>query len=135
METVRYRWVEPYTTQFGDTRPYIPVRLQHGGRAFDTMGLIDSGADGSLFNLQWAQVLGFTLDPSRVQQTGGVGGTADLWTFDMHITVAGKRFAARVGFSNGCPKEFGLLGRSDFFRAFAVGIDEPGNRVLLRSNS
>lgn len=131
--TVKYRHLEAYRSlQPGEPlRPYIAVRLQHGGRFQDTLGLIDSGADTSLFHLQWAPVLGLTLDPAAMSNTMGIGGNAATWYFDIFLTVAGRRFPAHVGFSSSMPTAFGLLGRTDFFTAFAVGFDQVGYQALL----
>jgi hypothetical protein len=132
METVRYSRIEPYTPLGGGPfRPYLPVRLQNGGQFIDTVGLVDSGADVSFFNLQFAAVLGLALDPTKATTTQGVGGQAQCWEFDIHLTVLGKRFPGRVGFSSTWPPVFGLLGRADFFGAFQVGIDEIRQRALF----
>jgi hypothetical protein len=132
---VRYGRTEGYLSLPGvvGARPFIPVRLQHGGRHLDTFGLIDSGADTALFNLQFAQALGFTVDPTKVKTTRGVGGTVDVWNFDLHILAFGKRLPARIGFSANWTSAFGLLGREDFFVAFQVGFDQPNRNVLLHS--
>jgi len=134
MIVVRYSHFELYSDHIalGLTRPFIPVRMQAGGRYFDTIGLIDSGADGSFFHADFAQVLGFSLDPAAAVSTNGIGGTVQSWQFDIHLTVRGKRFPARVSFSPTWHKAFGLLGRNDFFTAFDVGFDQTGGRALLR---
>jgi hypothetical protein len=49
---VKYAAYETYSQPGGAAveGPFLPVRLQHGGTYFDTPGLVDSGADGSLFS-------------------------------------------------------------------------------------
>lgn len=129
---VEYAHAEPYRQlNGGPARPYLVVRLQFGERTIDTIGLIDSGADGSLFNAQFAQYLGFTLDPDASATSQGLGGTVPTWQFDIELTVLGKRFPASVAFSESWTPAFGLLGRGDFSRAFRVGIDERHRRSLL----
>ncbi len=135
MIAVRYRYNELYrqllpTEPF---RPYIPVRLEHRGHMFDTLGLIDSGADTALFNSDILQVLGLNLADGRLAPTQGVGGTIDVFRFDIYLAAQGRRFPASVGFSPSWPRQFGLLGRDDFFSAFQVGFDQSNRRVLLNT--
>lgn len=114
------------------TKPIIPVRLEHGGRSLDTFGLVDSGADGSMFHASFAQALGFQLDPAAKFETGGTAGKVDTWAFDIYLHVEGRRFRSTVAFVNTMSLQaHGLLGRGDFFLRFGVGIDEPGKMLLL----
>jgi len=131
---VRYRRSEPYSvlsTVAPVARPYLPVRLQYGGRFFDTLGLIDSGADCSLFNLEILSQLGLERTQGRLEPTTGLGGDAATWYFDVHLIVLRQRFLAKVGFAAELPRGFGLLGRADFFRVFQVGIDQRNTMALL----
>ena len=132
---VNYGGVAPYISldPSEPARPLIAVKLIRGGVTRTTYGLIDSGADSSLFNSQFAESLGFTLTPGAESTTEGVGGEISEWYFDIHMRIAGKRFPARVGFSPAWPPAYGLLGREDFFAAFAIGIDERGQRVLYQA--
>lgn len=134
MVTIAYSHTEAYRRlNTGEpTRPYIPVRLEHGSEYFDTWALIDSGADITMFHSSWMTVLGLHLaSATATEWVQGVGGLVRSWEFDIHLMVAGKRFPARAVFSDGVPMEFGLLGRRDFFHAFQVGFDEAAQRVLL----
>ncbi len=112
-------------------RPYVAVRLQYGGNYYDTMGLIDSGADSSLFNEQFASVLGLDLSQGQTGSSLGLGGTAPVVYFGIFLTVRGKRFSANVGFTKGIGPQFGLLGRRDFFQVFLVGFDQPSQQFFL----
>lgn len=128
---VRYARTEAYRPIHpGEpSRPYLPVRIQRGGRYVDTLGIVDSGADNSLFDKQIALVLGLTLDPSTTEPLDGVGGTSRGWYYDL-FSVAGKRFPARVCFAD-WRLDCGLLGRADFFKAFNVGFDQRNSRFHL----
>lgn len=134
-QTVRYGGVLAYTqlTLGEPARPYAVVRIHSGGKYFDTIGLLDTGADNTLFHQQLAPTLGLTLVPGQEVMTGGVGGQTPTWFFNLSLTVNGKHFPARVGFSPGCPQSFGLLGRSATFRAFRFGFEELSQRVLYHS--
>ncbi len=127
MPKVNFRLAQSYTQLPNDPvlRPYVPVRLQKGAEYQDTVGLIDSGADTSLFNDQYAVALGLDLADGKPSRTQGVGGIDDVVCFDIYLLVYGKRFAARVQFSSKWPPRYGLLGRNDFFQAFRVGFIQP----------
>jgi hypothetical protein len=130
--TVHYRLERPYSRHFGGPpRPYLAVQLRNGATGLDTLALVDSGADSSLFHKDFALALGFVLDPVEARTTVGVGGSVPTWYFDIVLFVAGKHIPSRVAFADGWRGEYGLLGRGDFFRAFRVGFDEVGARLLL----
>lgn len=133
-EAVAYSDAEPYTSFFpGDPpRPHLPVTLEHGSRSFTTVALVDSGADVSAFHTAWARLLGLHLDPTQARSLDGVGGSVDCWYLNVHLVVGGKRFPARVAFTDSVGYDAGILGRDSFFKEFAVGIDEVGQRVLYR---
>jgi hypothetical protein len=61
--TVRYARTESYSRlRAGEPyRPYLAVRIQSGGRHFDTVAIVDSGADSTVFDKQLAAVLGLSL--------------------------------------------------------------------------
>jgi len=132
--TVKYGRTHSYTQMANGEpfRPYVPVRLQYGGRSHDTLGLIDSGADTSMFHTQFAPALGIDLSKGQPGTSQGIGGSANVVYFDIFLTVFGKRFPARVAFINDNRfKSFGLLGRHDFFMSFRVGFDQPATQVFL----
>lgn len=87
--TVRYTWAEPYLRlSSGEPfRPYVPIRLQNGLRHFDTLGLIDSGADNAMFNRQLAQALNLDLALGEQGTARGVGGEIPIVYFDIHLSA------------------------------------------------
>ncbi len=133
-ETVTYTGVEPYISLFpGEPpRPRLRVTLEHGGRSFSTVALVDSGADVSAFHTVWAHLLGLPLARARSRSIIGIAGPVAAWYLTINLIVGGKRFRARVAFTDSVEPEVGILGRDSFFMAFAVGIDEVGQRVLYQ---
>jgi hypothetical protein len=82
-------------------------------------GLIDSGADSSLFPVQWASEFGVDL-ASCVSTVGtsAAGNTGYFrWADGLLASVAGETFRLQAMFG-ACP--IVLLGRSDFFGHFRV---------------
>lgn len=110
--------------------PFLPVRLRKGGLYYDTIGLVDSGAEGSMFHSQHALALGLSLDPANAKTASGIGGNTPIWLHQIDLAVAGKTITATIAFSPGCPLLYGLLGRSDFFEQFHVGLEQRDRQVL-----
>jgi hypothetical protein len=134
MVNVKYGRSEAYI-KLGPLNPPMPlvaVRIQGGGRYFDTRGLIDSGADVTSFNAELLVPLGLNWDNGRLGNIRGVtGAPEEARIFDLRLTVCGHAFISSVQFTKSHIREFGLLGRADFFRAFRVGFDQRSEVTLL----
>jgi hypothetical protein len=111
--------------------PYLSVRIQHGGLKFDTFGLVDSGADYSVFNKEIADYFGFDTNRHPDGSLRGIGGSPPFWKFDVVVKILGRAIPMEMAFSPGAPQEFGLLGRADFFDVFRVGFSQRDRQVLL----
>lgn len=133
--TIRYGGIAAYSAPaIGiPAGPFLSVRLRNGGRYYDTFGLVDSGADQSMFNSQHALALGLALDPALARVGSGVGGHTQIWVHQIDLVVAGRTITAPVAFSPGCPPGFGLLGRADFFDRFQIGIEQRNARLLYHA--
>src|SRR4051794_33877483 len=116
-------------------RPCVGVLIYALGSASEplyTQGLVDSGADGALFHAPIAEWLGLDVRAGHHHFTTGVGGgRLECWRHEVELSVFDKRFHAAVDFAYGWRAEYGLLGLRDLFAQFHVGIDVPGQRVLM----
>lgn len=131
---VTYSGVAPYILH-ADRRqrvPALPVVLHYQGRQFGPIqALVDSGADTSLFSVDYAYVLGIDVascPPIVMIDAFGIQvGTG--YTCALTLEVGGRYIPAEVTFS----PAFGdaLLGRADFFQAFAVGLDQRESVILF----
>jgi hypothetical protein len=65
-------------------RPMIPIVFSHEGEAFETMRLLDSGADFTAFTKEIAEVLGLDLSGPR-EKALGVGG--DIETIRSKVNI------------------------------------------------
>ncbi len=131
----RYSYVLPFRSLLiGEPpRPYTPVWLEYAGQRIFTNGLIDSGADGALFNAAYASYLGIDVEAGAHARAHGVGsGAIDVWRHELFLIVLGKRFAASVDFAHDWGPEFGLLGMRDLFHHFAIAFEERDQQVLLQ---
>ena len=130
MIAVQYSHILSYKGQ--NPRPFVDVRLEGPGESLRTLGLIDSGADTTIFHSSLIPLLG--LNQATAVSSGmvrGVGGLTRSWSFWLDLHVVELRFRSLVRFSPGVSKSYGLLDRRDFFLAFQVGFDEAAQRVLL----
>lgn len=120
----------------GDTpRPYLAVRLANGPSSFATFGLVDSGADVTMFHSEIGRALGFDLATGYAVPIAGVGGNTNAFGFIVDLEVAGRQFQDLVFFGDHVPQAYGLLGRLRFFQQFAVGFNEPSAELLLDERS
>ena len=95
-------------------------------------GLVDSGADETMFPIDAMAVLGIDKSADCTQkQGGGAGGLHDFYVWNggkLRADVYGVAVDLIVNFSD-CP--FILLGRTDFFAVFKVVFDQRGQKFTL----
>jgi hypothetical protein len=86
-----------------------------------TQGIVDSGADSSMFPLEFAEHLGIELASCRREecQTAGGPATQHIWEEGLDVLVQGINRTVHLGASFSETPSV-LLGRSDFFQAFRV---------------
>lgn len=116
-----------YTSLAGDKpRPLLEVRLWHGDRSVYVVGLVESGADISLFDATDAGLLGLRRNAAEMTRNIGADGRAFSvlrWPgAPLEIEFEHYRFpflGAFVDFPPGADTT-GILGREDFFGQFVV---------------
>lgn len=128
--TLRFRSVVPYIQlRTGEIkRPYLPVRLHYSGRRVDTLGLVDSGADSTVFAEQWALVLGIDLSAAPKVPMAGIGSNVGR-AANVRLDVGSQRLDVQVTFAPDFPPQFGLLGQNDFFVRFLVAFDKSAESL------
>jgi hypothetical protein len=98
-------------------------------------GLLDSGADNSMFPLAWATHLGIDPASCREEECSTAAGMTKqyIWPdgLDAEILALGKTVHLSACFSEGLPVV--LLGREDFFAEFRVGFDQRSQTFTLQS--
>lgn len=98
-------------------RPIVEVTLFGPSENFiKTLALVDSGADYSLFNIEFARKLGIDLSFSDRQTTTGIeGGRKDLLIVEVELQVeALSKIKIPIGFIDSLSVN-GLLGQIGFF--------------------
>lgn len=116
-------------------RPYIPIRLTGPKGFWEGYGLIDSGADRSLFNIQIAEKIGLSLSGvSNFENFGGIeGGTIKASLHEVKVKIVGmdEEIKIRAGFVNSSGVA-AILGQDGFFDAFRIKFER--NRGIIDIN-
>lgn len=126
----------PYRAIYsGPLVPAIPL-VVHGPKAkIPVPGLIDSGADNSMFPLDWAGHLGVDLSACRVEDCSTAGGVVQhhIWDpgLEAEVQALGRRVKLNAAFCDGLPVV--ILGRDDFFAEFKVSFDQRAQTFTLET--
>lgn len=111
-------------------RPLLQCTLSYRGKTFETMLLVDSGADYSMLKREVARD-GLMMDLDKlvpVGTTGGVGGETKIARVDVGVAfMMGKHkhdctIPFQISLDEGKDPGFSLLGRIPFFYDFRVGF-------------
>jgi len=118
-------WYEYSVTPAG-AKPLVAVRLWHGSRQVRLVALVDSGADASLLDIGYADLLG--LDRSEATQVPATVASGDdtivfKWPDGrLELQFENRRFPFEGAFIEFGPNADGenLMGRRDFFAQYIV---------------
>jgi hypothetical protein len=119
-------WYE-YTPRPGGTPlPMVQVIIWHGARFARLLAVVDSGADSSLLDYGYAELLG--LDPSSAEKDTAVGASGNSFEIyrwpnaGLELQFENRRFPFLGDFAKFANNGEGmnLMGRKDFFREFMI---------------
>ncbi len=116
--------------------PSIPV-VFYGEESFETVALIDSGADISAMPLSIAEILGLDLSAGK-SSAYGIGGKVDTIETKTKITV--EKGHEKYSFFIPVKVILGdydfpiLLGRAGFFDEFIISFDQHKEKISLKKN-
>jgi len=107
-------------------RPLVELELVGNGQTICALGLIDSGADTTMMNLEYARVLGIDLTKATKKDFLGIGGTrvnCYLSSVGMKLKYTDHTFTTVVAFTES-PSVDILLGQEDFFECFRIKFEK-----------
>lgn len=114
--------------------PSIPILLE-GKEKFETIALLDSGADISAISLSIAEILGLDLNNEKTSAYG-IGGRVDSIETRVNITIEKGHehytFQIPVKVILGDYDFPILLGRAGFFDKFVISFDQNQEKVSLK---
>ena len=135
-EEVRYRPLPGYTF----TVPALPVSLFHpNGSSVEAIGILDTGSTHTVFQNQFAALLGITdITAGDIDTISTAGGGIQIYLFDMEVELSigsfHQRISGRVGFSQGhLPRN--ILGLNPVFNQVRIGFRDSQQRFYLLNDS
>jgi hypothetical protein len=114
----------PYLRRGRHAYPIVPITLSYQGRSLRTEGLLDSGANLSLFPAEIAEYLGLSLESGRPIYLSGIGGRILGYRHQVSLAVETTAFQATIVFSAEFISSFNILGRDNFFKKFRITFNE-----------
>ena len=118
------------------SRPLLEVELLGPERNVTVLGLLDSGADMSLMNIRYAQVLGIALDNLPTKDFVGIS-DARVRTHFTEVPIRVKHFSdilyLPVAFADS-PSVDILLGQDEFFDAFRIRFEKDHDVFELQAS-
>jgi hypothetical protein len=107
-------------------RPIVELELIGKAENINALGLIDSGADTTVMNIEYAKVLGIDLSKSIKKEFLGIGDarvTTYISKVDMKVKHFDKIVTTPVAFTDS-PSVDILLGQEDFFECFRIKFEK-----------
>jgi hypothetical protein len=117
--------------------PMVEVILWHGTRRIRLAALIDSGADSSLLDIEFALAVGLVeADATKTTATTAGGGSMEVLSWpgvDLELQFEADRFPYKGDFARFAPGNDGisLLGRADFFDRYVLTFWESDGLVNI----
>ena len=124
----------PYLYRGRRPFPIVPITLSYQGRSLRTEGLLDSGANVSLFPAEIAEYLRVPLEKGRSISLSGIGGRILGYRHEIDLAVNATHFKAAVVFSAEFVSSFNILGRDSFFEQFQITFNERLKFVEMETN-
>jgi hypothetical protein len=138
MPTVDYLYSQNYLPiqPSGPLGPALKVDLIMGNARIPVIGVLDSGSTVTVFNPEYAELLGIEdVRAGEMARVGTQGGPVSYYLFDLEMEVQlvahVLRFPCRVGFFE-ARKPRNILGRDFLFRHYQIGFRDREQEVYLR---
>jgi hypothetical protein len=109
-------------------KPIVDVELFGPTSSIPTIALLDSGADFSLFNIEYAKAIGVDIAKCEKDRTVGVeGGTKEIYMTELEIQVKDlNKIKIPVGFIDS-RSVTGLIGQTGFFDSHRIKFERDHN--------
>jgi len=120
-----------YATRREREFPIIPITLIKENVAIDIDGLIDSGANISVFREEIAECLEVVIEDGEEILLQGLGGRIVGYIHELRVRVDDEEFPCKVVFSKELTVGLNILGREGFFEYFQVTFNEVAKEVIL----
>ena len=131
--------IYPFWIESDPPQPMIDVRLIGSrGRYADTVALLDTGAEVSLFHAKWAKRIGLPLEAGRRVPVQGIGNEAknvDGYAHEINLVIGHVPVRCEVVFSEDVSDEptEQLIGREGVFDAMRFGLRQKVGHLYVGS--
>lgn len=116
----------------GKFLPIAPLKIKGKGDWVEFKAFIDTGASYCLFHADEAEVLGIDLEQGeKDEMVVGDGNILVVYIHLLPVSIAGKEFQVKIGFSKGIGVNLDIIGRKDIFDRFIICFDEQGRVVTF----
>ena len=116
-------------------RPVIPVILKNKSKFVLYSGLIDSGADYCIFNIQIAKELDVPLQPKKIILKGIGREKVTGYLAEVEISIDGSSYDLTAIFAEMEEFGHGILGQQGFFEHFDVRLSYRNRQIEIDSIS
>ena len=115
-------------------RPVIPVEIIYKGLQVRYEVLVDSGADGNIFDAEIGRILNIDIEKGERRRVAGITGIPeDYYVHPVTIKVGGWEYKTQAGFlPNIARLGYGVVGQKGFFDIFIVKFDLLKTSIELR---
>ena len=122
-----------YVRQGSEPKPFILITIRRQGREYTARFLVDSGADYSIINAEFAEILGIPLERLPTRDVRGIGGVVRLSSLPLSFEIPGSGFSfeATTFFGRDYRGGVNLLGRKPLFSLCKVTFDDNGQKLSL----
>lgn len=117
----------PDTKQKLKKRPIVEIELFGKKGTVKTFALIDSGADRSLFNIQFAKEIGLDLIDTRKEGFIGIGGAKPIQCYIADVEIKIKDMDHKIKITAGfidSDSVNALLGQEGFFDNYRIKFEK-----------
>ncbi len=136
---MKFKYTSTFTTNSKGhftKRPLLEIELLGPDRSMTVLGLVDSGADMSLMNSRYAQVLGIALDKLPSKDFIGISDVR-VPTYFTEVPIRVMHFEdilyLPVAFADS-PSVDILLGQEEFFDAFRIRFEKDHDVFELQAS-
>ena len=123
---------------FYDTRLrgiMLPVELAYGDRRVLFDAGLDTGASFCVFEREFGEQLGLSIEAGDLQVFGTATGTFRAFGHELTLKVFAHEFYVRVYFAEHHSFQRNVLGRQGFLDRVLLGLDDHSGTLYLSRNS
>ena len=117
-------------------KPVISVVLEHLGKELNLLGLVDSGADSTVFNAEYGLGIGLPVDRGAPESIGGIGGSLNCKPCEATLKFLtgehARQIKTKIMFSREYKRPFVLLGHDTIFKLYEITFNDKDQKFIFK---